>query len=325
MKAEKARQIIERFPYSSKKRLGKLLFKENPLLFKDEEHARMYIRAVTNSIGKKNRIKQTDKYIGRLPEGEKNDFSPFVLSGKKIGILPDIHIPYHDLEALSLAMKHLRGLNVDTIILDGDVIDCHMLSRWEKDPNKRNIAHEIKLFTFFLDDLRDFFGGIQIVFKLGNHCERLDRFLIQNAPELYDMPVLDYKNLLRMDFTGDDVQVKDRGIEIVGGKRIIKAGKLNIIHGHEFGPTIFDPVNPARGFFLRAKSNVIGGHFHRTSEHIESDMDGKVVGAWSIGCLSDLHPDYRPINKWNLGFAFVAVDGEDFEVHNYKIINGIIR
>ena len=348
MKAEKAREIIERFPNLSKRELAKLLYKENPILFKDYEAARFAIRAVTGAVGnRKWKYEQSDKYIGRLPEGEKNDFSPFVLKGKRIGILSDIHIPYHDLEALGLALNHLKQSNVDTIVLNGDIIDAYHLSRWERDPNKRNHQQEIFLFLDFLDDIIDQFPGVKIVFKLGNHSERYERFIAQKAPEFLGFQLLSWKTILNTRFekckvclgTGKILESEDcpdcekgivqhiahRGISLVKGKRIIKAGKLNIVHGHEFGNSVFDPVNPARGFFLKSKSNVIGGHFHRTSEHIESDMDGKVLGAWSTGCLSDLHPDYRPINKWNLGFAMVDVHEDDFEVHNYKIINGKIR
>ncbi len=76
---------------------------------------------------------------------------------------------------------------------------------------------------------------------------------------------------------------------------------------------------------MRAKANIIGGHQHQTSEHTESNINGKVVGAWSVGCLCDLHPKYRPVNKWNHGFAIVKQfkDGS-FEVHNKKIIDGKI-
>ena len=63
---------------------------------------------------------------------------------------------------------------------------------------------------------------------------------------------------------------------IIRNKRILLAGKLNIIHGHELARGLTDPVNPARGFYNKAKNNVIGGHHHRTSEHPESDINGNL-------------------------------------------------
>jgi len=68
------------------------------------------------------------------------------------------------------------------------------------------------------------------------------------------------------------------------------------------------------------------GHNHQTSEHTETDMNGKSVTTWSLGCLSELNPAYMPLNKWNHGFAIVDLsdNGEDFHVKNYRIHKGKI-
>ena len=84
------------------------------------------------------------------------------------------------------------------------------------------------------------------------------------------------------------------------------------------------PVNIARGLYLRAKANTICGHHHRTSEHTEMNINGKITTTWSVGCLSELHPAYMPINSWNWGFAMVTLsdDKKSFEVENKRIFNG---
>jgi hypothetical protein len=99
----------------------------------------------------------------------------------------------------------------------------------------------------------------------------------------------------------------------------MKAGWLDIIHWHEFASSVFSPVNVARGLYLRWKVSAIQWHNHQTSEHTETDMNGKIVTTWSLGCLCGLHPQYMPINKWNHWFAIVEVDWEDFEVRNKRI------
>jgi hypothetical protein len=104
----------------------------------------------------------------------------------------------------------------------------------------------------------------------------------------------------------------------------MKAGGLNIIHGHEFSSGFFSPVNIARGLFLRGKVSAMQGHNHSSSEHTESDMNGKITTTWSLGCLCELHPAYLPLNKWNLGFAVVDIDGENFDVRNKRIYKGNI-
>ncbi len=98
------------------------------------------------------------------------------------------------------------------------------------------------------------------------------------------------------------------------------------IHGHEYVGGISAPVNPARGLFLKAKVSTFQGHNHQTSEHTEPTLTGKMVTTWSLGCLSELHPAYMPLNKWNHGFAEVDLDpnGEDFEFNNKRIFKGKI-
>ena len=108
---------------------------------------------------------------------------------------------------------------------------------------------------------------------------------------------------------------------------MIKIGKLTVLHGHESAESVFSPVNAARGMFIRAKTSVIFGHNHQISHHSESNLHGEQVGVWSMGCLCELTPEYRPYGytKWNHGFAFVVVEKDNsFQVSNFKIVNGKI-
>ena len=47
---------------------------------------------------------------------------------KKIGILSDIHFPYHDLTALTCAIKHLKEQEIDCLYLNGDIQDFYSIS-----------------------------------------------------------------------------------------------------------------------------------------------------------------------------------------------------
>ena len=66
------------------------------------------------------------------------------------------------------------------------------------------------------------------------------------------------------------------------------------------------------------------GHHHQTSEHTETTLDGRTVTCWSTGCLSELHPDYARVNRWNHGFAFVETHRDQFTVSNKRIRNGSV-
>jgi len=300
----------------SKKKLGELLYSRYPTEFKDTEQARYSVRMATGASGKKNRakIKSRIEWNGfNLPEPEKNDYSKVVINEKRIGILSDIHFPYYDKIALTAAINHLIEFNPDCIILNGDIIDCYQLSNFERDPRQRSFKYELDMLRNFIIQLRDLFPNARIVFKLGNHCERYERIILNRVPELIDLELFTFANV---------ISAKELGIEVITNKRLMKAGHLNIGHGHEFAKGFIQSVNPARGFYLRAKSNFIGGHHHRTSEHVEQDINGKIIASWSMGCLSELNPHYMPINSWNHGFATVEVSGDDFMLRNLKIVKG---
>lgn len=227
-------------------------------------------------------------------------------------VLSDLHMPYHDRDSIQLAVKEGLKFKPVGILLNGDILDCHELSKFDKDPSKARYTEEIALAKQFFLWLRWKFPKAEIVFKEGNHEERLTKYIIRRAPALFDL--VKWADLLSL---------KIHDIKWVGENRVIKMNKLSVIHGHEYKPQIQVPVNPARGLFLRAKSSAMCGHWHQTSEHNETTITGKPQACWSTGCLCDLHPEYSPLNKWNHGFALINLIGKDeFEILNKRIVNG---
>ena len=152
-----------------------------------------------------------------------------------------------------------------------------------------------------------------MIYKIGNHEERYIRYMKVKAPELLGIPDFDFENVFKLD---------NYGIELIADKRPIKLNKLFILHGHEYVYSISNPVNPARGLYLRTKENTICGHFHQSSSHSENNIEDEFTTTWSVGHLSEAHPQYMPLNKWNEGFAIIETTGNKlFQVHNYKIID----
>jgi predicted phosphodiesterase len=305
--------------------LARIMYNENVEAFMSVDHARSTLRIIEGKSGNKmrNQIKNKSLFMTderpknpwKLPESEETKYESFFIKAKKLAVLSDIHIPYHSLSALGAALDFIQVEKPDAILLNGDILDFYQLSRFGKDPRKRSVAHELQAAREFLDVLAQF--GAKIYYKIGNHEERYQHYLMAKAPELLGMQQFELQHLLGL---------HDRGIELIGDKRIIKANDLNIVHGHEFGQSIFSPVNVARGLFLRGKVSAMQGHNHAVSEHTESNMNGDIVTTWSLGCLCELNPAYLPINKWAHGFAIVDLseNGKDFHVRNYRIYKGKI-
>ena len=302
-------------------KLARIMYKENPLRFTDVHNARNSLLYIEGKRGAKQRKSIPEKDIAptrpynpyNLPKSDEAVYEPFKLQGKKILILSDIHIPYHSIDSITSAFNYAKKEKPDTVLLNGDTIDFFQLSRFCKEPGKRSFAHELAAFKQFFEVLQKTFKA-RVYFKLGNHEERYNQGLWQKAGERDGVEEFKLEEIIK---------ARAEGIEVIGDKRIMNAGELNIVHGHEFGGSIFSPVNIARGLFLRAKVSAMQGHNHQTSEHTESNMNGKITTTWSLGCLCELNPAYLPINKWNNGFAIVDVaDNGDFEVRNKRIHKG---
>jgi len=328
LKGSIVEEQLRKFPNTPSKTLAAKIYKGNNEVFKDAEEVRTVIRYYRGANGNKTRKEQvTGRDIAKdwegkatynpfgLPESFETDFTPFDLpkSCKKILHLSDLHIPYHSITAVTTALHAGREYKPDTVILNGDLLDFYQLSSFEHDPRKRHFSQELEAGREFLRILRNEFPDAQIYFKKGNHEERLERYLKVKAPELLDIEEFQLNILLRFG---------ELKIHTIPDKRIVRAGKLNILHGHEFRTPIIAPVNPARGYFMKSKDNIICGHSHRSSHHSEPTLGGKQLAAWSVGCLAELSPEYMPINSWNWGYATVDVfeDGT-FAVDN-KIIDG---
>lgn len=324
IKAKIAKELLEKYPMSSSRQLGMMAFKENPTVFRDAEDGRRFVRHQRGATGKQNRRYATspaspfaDGTFKSFPEGsphfDKEWVAEEIVGQTRTLVLSDLHIPYHQKGPILLALEYGRQQKADTIILNGDIADFYSCSFWENDPRKRNLAEELRVVREFLASLRKSFPKARIIYKAGNHEERWKRFIIHKAPEVYGIEEFSLPSLL---------QLEDVGMEFVDGNRPIRLGMLNVLHGHEYNFAISNPVNPARGLFLRTKASAMCGHFHQSSYHTEKNVNQESVATWSTGCLCSLHPDYRPLNNWGYGFAFVETDKQGkFDVGN-KVIRG---
>lgn len=320
------RDVIAKHPDASARTLARRVVAEsNGALTLEQARSRIRTAIGANGKDKRNecstaqyRPKREAGEMRAMPQTRAEPWLPHDLGiVGTVGVLSDVHVPYHDETAVRASVEHLRGERIDCLLLNGDWADFYSISRHEKDPRHRNFKAEVAAVREYLAWVREKFPGIPIVAKCGNHEERWERWLWQHAPEISDDPIMGLDNWFKM---------PDLGITLVKDKRIVLAGRLPILHGHEKGSGISSPVNQARGAFLRLHHTVLEGHGHRTSTHSEPDMFGSETVCFSTGCLCDLRPAYARLNKWNHGFAFVQVHGDgEFDVSNLRIQSGKVR
>lgn len=305
--------------------LAKKLYKENIDLYKDVEDARSVLKYIRGQSGDEHR-----KRVGKNKEDLKYNFNPFKLpessteikepfklplSCNNILLISDLHIPYHDISAITTAFNYGLEKKVNTIFINGDLIDFCLISRFEKNPKKRSVKYELDICKDFLKALRKTFPTQSIYFLKGNHDVRLEAYLRVKAPELLDISEFKLEYLLNF----NEFKIKS-----IDDNILVKAGHLSITHGHHVMKGFFAPVNSARGLYMKAKQSTIIGHVHKVSEHTEVNMDGDMTTTWSCGCLCELKPDYSPlVSNYAHGFAHIVVNKDkSYSVQNKRIFNG---
>ena len=325
----KAKEAILLYPKFGTMTLAKLLFQENPLLYTNVEHARTAVRTLRGESGDSNRkhckyYKTNDKpqkmtTEPKMPTSHAKGQETFKLpiADNNILMISDLHIPYHVNKAVESAINYGVEHKVNTVFINGDLLDFHHQSRFESDPKKRSTKEEFEACKEFFEYLRHKLPKANIYWLLGNHDIRYELWLRNKAPMLF----FDEYYLLE-----DRLNLSKYRVKKIDDKTLVKIGKLNVTHGHLLLRGVFAPVNAARGVFMKAKESTIIGHVHKVSEHQETTLNGSAVITYSTGCLCELNPDYSPFaNNYMHGFAHIRTENNgDYHVRNFKIINGKI-
>lgn len=313
--ADIVKTALDRFPNMGSRTLAKYLLNNYGVEFDNNlERIRNKIRYYRGTCGTKNRNEIAKVSLksspSDLPRTWRRTRTPYKLSAGLWLIAPDIHVPFHEPRPIESMIKYAQTEKINGIFFPGDLQDCQAVSFWPS--AKRDIDAEIEAMADFLNFMTAEFPKAQLVWLPGNHEYRLPRYYMHKAPELAGSII----GSVCMDVA---LNLEGRGVEFLDYNQMVLAGKLPILHGHEF--KISRAVNPARGLFLKAKTFAMCAHHHSSSEHTEKDLNGNILTTWSTGCLCDLSPDYQPYANWNWGFALVnAEKNGDFEVINKRIL-----
>jgi predicted phosphodiesterase len=231
---------------------------------------------------------------------------------KKVGVLSDIHVPYHSMSAITCAIKHLREQAIDCLILNGDIMDFYAISRHEKEKDLRDFPREIEMGRNFLQKIRDLFPLIPIYYKMGNHENRWQRYLNEQAEEFAQLHEMQFEQFFRLDKLAMTYVPDWQGIEL---------GDLLILHGHE---VMAGGMNPSQSTFNKTFCNTLIGHVHRTTSTTKKNGFKEFFHTYSAGCLTQLSPKYYPFAQHNNGFALVEIENGKTKVQNIMIKDGKI-
>ena len=326
-------EYLEKFPEAPSKTLARKIYNENTGFFSSFESAYSRVRYYRGQQGKRQRdslnkgsnknfkkelktkVIQTKLFLPESHTKVRNQFT-FPTGCMRLGIFGDVHIPFHDNTALETMFTKFEEENVDSILINGDLLDFYQLSFHEKDPRVIHFKDEIEAGKEFLAYLRDRFPGIPIYYITGNHENRFERYLRIKASELLDM------DEFRLDVI---LHVAEYRVEFIPFRSKVVFGDYTIEHGDKIPGA--GGVVPARTLLMRLKSNSIVNHFHKSSEssqRVYGVGEPTTIKAYSLGCMCDLAPEYMEINEWNHGFAIMKKIKDKVSVTNYKIEGNII-
>lgn len=211
---------------------------------------------------------------------------------EKILFIPDCHFPYQDYAGFELMMTVAKDFKPDHIIIMGDFIDMYSVSSHDKNPKRAGrLEEEITASVDALWRIKAL-GAKNNVYIAGNHEDRLTRYLMQKAPELWDR--INIPTVLALD---------KLGFQYVPYRSHYQLGKLFLTH--DTGKAGVYAHKQALDAFHRS---VIIGHTHRMGYIIQGDASGdKHVGVM-LGWLGDeKQVDYmhniNAIKDWTLGFG----------------------
>lgn len=230
-------------------------------------------------------------------------------------VQPDTHYPYEDSKAVELLTKVAKDLKPDFFINLGDSLDFYQISKFSKDPARKNgIDEDMDLFR------RDHCRISNVlpkkcrkIFIEGNHEARLIKYVWERAPEVASLvrSIDDYCMLTANDWEyfkygkyfrlGDTLFMHGAHCGLNVGLNQLRKYGLNVVHGHDHAAGITWFRNARDGIF-----NLNCGHLSNQKEQ---------------GYL------YAGVANWQLGFGLVEFSDNYYQawphfipIHNNRCV-----
>jgi len=309
-----------------KRTIARMVVRAFPEVFEQTDKQINSVRRQVTSILPCNKItKENRKRVERgiealIPKALKKGSKTFKLPEGTWIILNDIHFPYHDEKALKTALMYAKERDVDGILLNGDLCDFYSISSHAKKWDGVDLVGEIEIAQEFFSGLVEEFPKAKIVWKLGNHENRLFRDLNKNAPYIAGLLSMNFGMNMGIE---QFFRTKEYGIEVLHDQTIIDANGLLVLHGHEYG---IGGVNPSRKMAQELKTSAIQGHLHRSESYNIKNGLGQDIMCATMGCLCNLNADYYGKAKlvWVHGFGMLDITQDGWAFENKIIIKGNI-
>lgn len=246
-------------------------------------------------------------------------------------IRPDLHGSYQDKAAVGAYLAAVRDVRPDMILGLGDLIDAgsflaaHHVLGYVAD-GAYSVDDDVAAAAAFLDAEQDAGNGCRRVEIEGNHDHRIEQWCITQAQRNGSGDVRKMAEWLLSKFGPEALfNYKQRGVEYI--KRGDMHGELEpgtyrfreclYTHGNFTGVDCCARALNAYG------TNVVFGHTHRSVGYVRK-MGHRPIGAWTVGCLSQLRRfwNHGKPTDWTHGFGIQTWSGDLFQHSNIVIHKG---
>lgn len=192
----------------------------------------------------------------------------------KVVHLCDQHFPFQSKGAIRRSLAVVREIAPDIVVLGGDVVDCHAISRYRIRQDRFNsLQREFSTALNYLEQLvLAAPSRAQFHLTLGNHEERVAKYLDRNAPGLATLKDLTVEHLLKCDDLGIKVHEYGDGVTF---------GDLYFTHGsivRKWGGS------SVRGMLESCGCSVAMGHSHRLAS-VSVRQGPRIITGYESGCL----------------------------------------
>lgn len=225
----------------------------------------------------------------------------------------DSHFPFHDEKSLNLVKYVIKDLQPDFVVHLGDLIDCWQISRFDKDPTRRDTLQDnIDAARIHLHEIAQLSPKSKRVLLEGNHEARLTKAIWQldgAQREFAKLRVfqetMTWPKLLELDSIGWQwVGMREQSKTEILPKIITKHGDRVCKWSASSGKAEWEKYGYSG----------VSGHTHRLGQFFHRDRNGNAT--WSeMGCTCSLDAQYGTDFDWQQGFGILRWSPDDKILH----------
>jgi UDP-2,3-diacylglucosamine pyrophosphatase LpxH len=243
---------------------------------------------------------------------------------KRVVVLSDLQIPYHDKRSVQAAIDFVRYYKPDELWCVGDELDAPEPSRWNKGmagEYANTLQEGIDKTNEIMSEFRSALGrNKKFYIQRSNHTDRIDTYMRKYAPAFSSLKSLEIETLLGYDKLG--VTYLHRMHELLPG--------WVMAHGDE-GALNRAPGATALNLAKSLGKSVVCGHTHRVGlQHETRGFYGNThtLFGLEVGHMMDIkQASYLTSGNanWQQGIGILVEENNKITPYAVPIINGVIN